>query len=46
MFVKYKDTIFNIKDILGKDMNGQYLTLFAEEKVSENETYEGEENEW
>lgn len=45
MFIKYKNTIFNIKDILGKNMNGQYLTLFVEEKVSENEAYEGEENE-
>lgn len=45
MFVKYKDTIFNIKDILNKDMNGPYLTLFVEEKVSENQAFEGEENE-
>lgn len=45
MFIKYKDTIFNIKDILEKDMNGAYLTLFVEEKVSENQAYGGEDNE-
>lgn len=45
MFVQYKDTIFNIKDILNKDMNSPYLTLFVEEKELENQAFEGEENE-
>ena len=37
MFIRYKDKIFNIKDILGKDLNGPYITLICEEKSSENE---------
>ncbi|WP_236888210.1 phage head closure protein [Clostridium botulinum] len=33
MFIKYKEKLFNIKDIV--DINSPYITLFVEEKESE-----------
>ncbi|MGL5245779.1 MAG: phage head closure protein [Sarcina sp.] len=35
MFIRYKDKDFNIKDIVGKDLNGPYLTLYCEEKADD-----------
>lgn len=37
MFIKYKDKLFNIKDIL--DINTPFITLFVEEKEAEQEQY-------
>lgn len=37
MFIKYKDKLFNINDIL--DINPPFTTLFVEEKETEQEQY-------
>lgn len=37
MFIKYRDKVFNIKDIV--DINTPYITIFVEEKTSEQEQY-------
>ncbi|NEZ47965.1 head-tail adaptor protein [Clostridium niameyense] len=37
MFIRYKNKLFNIKDIL--DINFPFITLFVEEKKTEQEQY-------